>query len=269
MNISDELINLNFCPICNSNKIFKVVEQKGTMNVESSMKIDLLECKMCKHWFVNPMPSQKLLNLFYTTQSEYVVPKNYVGTYSINEEMDDCYGLAKTIKNGIHYLELGVGNGLLFNKIRQKNIYGLNIGIEPAPWHNDKDIVDHIDKVKMQNFDLAVSFDVLEHLCDPLSMLLKLSNLLKIDGEIYLTFPNKDSLIAQLQKSKWSMFRAFGHLHYFSYKSVLVMLDKCSLNKILVESIRIRNMSTKQSIKFSFRQKNFIKSFECNLNKYY
>ena len=260
MNIKNEFDILNNCPICNSNKL-QILLKTNTMHPSSDILIDLIECNNCQHWFINPMPQQTILNEFYSTQSEYVVPRGYVGTQDTNEEHSYLKIIFDKISNGNKYIELGVGSGHLFNQVKLRNSQGITVGIEPAPWHEDSNIFKSIDEVTSNDFDFATSFDVLEHLKSPLLMTSKLSSLLKSGGTLMLSFPNKDSLIAKAQQKKWSMFSPFGHLHYFSYKSVQIMLNKSGLDLIAIRRMRPGNMTTMQSIKIALKSKNFIKFF--------
>ena len=72
-------------------------------------------------------------------------------------------------------------------------------------------------------FDIIVSFQVIEHLFDPEAMLANVRKHLKADGIFIMTSPNLDGFGARLLKSKWHGYRE-DHIslkHFAEWQSVL------------------------------------------------
>jgi hypothetical protein len=144
------------------------------------------------------------------------------------------------------YLEIGPGDGSLLRYFdsRQWECYA----VEPGAWARGSDnFVESLDQLSGEViFDVVVASDVLEHTSDPLGTLRRLSDLLAVDGRIYLSFPNSSSLRARIQKERWRMIRPIGHLHYFSRESVTELLARSNLalqhieNYDLLEPLRLQ-----------------------------
>lgn len=270
--IEKNLIDQKNCPICSGDGF--LVDRGKTINPSSDRIIDLLGCLACKHWWHNPLPNQELLNNFYQSSSEYVVPATYAVAMSAkpaNNITDPLFEkifsqlssysdkISNTAKS-FNYLELGMGAGHMFNFFAQKA--NISYGVEPGEWapSASKNIVSSIDKVPADTkFDLIVASDVLEHLSNPTSMLDELGALANDGCLIYCTFPNKDSLKAQIQKSKWHMVRPFGHLHYFSARSLEKMFNKSGWHIAQMKNCRIADNSAFDLIRqFDTSEKNIL-----------
>jgi hypothetical protein len=237
-----------FCPICKSSS--KQIDSVKTINPNSELLVNLLECDICKHWFIEEAPSQEELSTMYSSNSEYVVPKGYC-----DEMIDAKFNVSDKLaylqpKYKFNYLELGVGSGQLFNYFKKtaEKAYG----VDPGSWGLDENIVQDIKDVSPIGFDLIVATDVMEHLNNPLEMLNKLNELANDNCTLYFTVPNKDSLKAQIQKGKWSMTRPFGHLHFFSKKSIKKSLELSGWNVVKIKSMRAGNTKIFELLKYFY-----------------
>lgn len=65
------------------------------------------------------------------------------------------------------------------------------------------------------SFDVITSFEVLEHLTDPLGELRNFHRFLRPDGLLYLTTPNFNSISRAMAGSRWSVVNYPEHLNYF------------------------------------------------------
>lgn len=84
-------------------------------------------------------------------------------------------------------------------------------------------------------YDYIVVLDVLEHLHYPTALLKKLKSLLLNDGEILVSIPNiaHNSVLINLLNNRFN-YTTVGlldntHLHFFTYESIIEMLDECNL----------------------------------------
>ncbi|QYR19840.1 class I SAM-dependent methyltransferase [Paenibacillus sp. sptzw28] len=86
--------------------------------------------------------------------------------------------------------------------------------------------------LKRKSFDIICSFQVMEHVDDPLEYLLQFKEYLKDDGLIYIEVPNLNDILLStysLPNYKKFYFRS-AHLFYFSVRSLEVLLDKAGLD---------------------------------------
>ena len=255
-----DMIKLNLkrlknCPICKGTHL-KMINKARTMNPHSDLQVEILKCYNCSHWFVNPTIKQNDLNSLYDKESEYVVaPKGWYTQkteFSIPEHFIINDEKKFQIK-GKKYLEIGIGSGLLFNYFKQ---VGYDCyGVEPGGWAKGlQNVVQDINELIEDKFDVVVLIDVLEHIEDPLSLVKKVLEITNMDGTVYASFPNNQSLRAFFSKEKWRMIHPFGHLHYFSKKSLSVLFES---NGFRINRV-IRNDLLQFSRKSLFRPPYFI-----------
>lgn len=67
--------NASFCPICGGKS--SVIDAAKTINPNSPDVLDLRNCSVCKHWWIDPMPKQEYLSRLYSDNSLFVVHKGY------------------------------------------------------------------------------------------------------------------------------------------------------------------------------------------------
>ena len=67
--------------------------------------------------------------------------------------------------------------------------------------------------IKKNTKNIAVAFDVIEHTTDPIELLNNINNKMKVDGLLFLTFPNADSYKSRLLNSSWSMVVPLAHIN--------------------------------------------------------
>ena len=216
------LLHLSECPVCGQSRL-RVVGRAPTIHPRSGIQVELLECLNCLHWFISPTVPQAILTALYEKGSEYVVGWQPVKrAFSLPERYIIRSELQRSSKPR-KYLEIGVGRGLLLNHFR-----GLGFechGVEPGPWARDIPfVVADMNDLDQEGFDVVVMADVLEHVQDPLALLKRISGLVH-KGVLYMCLPNNESLRARLSKGDWRMVRPFGHLHFFSRRSLSVMLN--------------------------------------------
>lgn len=218
------LKSIHNCPICKGTQV-EIVNKTRTINPNSDLLVAVLKCTDCSHWFISPIPSQSYLNLLYKKASEYVVPKGWNAKktgFTIPEKYI-IKSESRTSNKKKKYLEIGIGSGLLLNYFRQ---IGYNcFGVEPGEWARGiPNVYKDINELDEDNFDVIVLVDVLEHVEEPLSLVRRLSELMNA-GTVYASFPNSQSLRALLLKERWRMIRPFGHLHFFSRNSLLLLFE--------------------------------------------
>lgn len=68
-----------------------------------------------------------------------------------------------------------------------------------------------LSKVTGEQFSLITAFDVFEHLNDPKELLIPMIDMLKADGLIFCTVPNRRTLFEILSRIKWKAGLALGH----------------------------------------------------------
>ena len=140
-------------------------------------------------------------------------------------------------------LDVGCGCGAtgqyLKNHLEVKEVVGIEMNPEMAQQAQtilDQVIIGDVQKIDLpygQNyFDCIICADVLEHLYDPWSVLIKLKNHLSDAGYLLLSVPNVQhwSMIARLLSGRWD-YRDEGildctHIRFFTQKSLQGLLQR-------------------------------------------
>jgi len=254
----DKLVNKDSCPICDGPS--KTIQTVKTININSEDLVELKKCKVCGHWWINPMPAQDYLNSLYEKGSEFVVSSGYQGREEPAKEELEMYVNRFIDKNKelkkMNYLEIGIGPGYLFNFLKEK--VNSCYGIDPCSWKPiDSNIVSSIKDIPQNiKFDIIIIQDVLEHLENPLETMKSVREFANKGCLISCGFPNKDALIAKIQKGNWRMIRPVGHLQYFSSKSIDIMFKESGW-KIIKKYSHWGAPSIKYIIKnFNWKSKN-------------
>lgn len=129
-------------------------------------------------------------------------------------------------------LEIGSSLGLFLEEARNR---GWDVrGIEPSRWATEQasarglevfnGMLDEFD-AEGRLFDVIASWDVWEHLRDPVAALDRAHALLKPDGLLVLTTVNMGGITAKLLRGRWPWFMRM-HLHYFTRRSIEEMVRR-------------------------------------------
>jgi len=239
------------CPICQS--IGRHYLKIKTINHLKDEHVDIMRCETCQHQWVNPLPSQQHLNHLYETGSPDVIGAGWPD--DINERgisraearaLDDIR-LVQTKNEETNYLEIGVGYGVLF-----KQVCGTGIkcyGVEPGLWGRFENVYPSLEALPATvGFDIFVCMDVLEHMENPLELLKQLRSLAKPAAKLYCHFPNVDSFEAKLRGQNWSMYRPFGHLHFFSRHSCARMFENSGWKIVQLQKEGVSNFRNISSV---------------------
>ena len=188
----------------------------------------LFQCPQCRFVGIQPLPAQPIER--YSTDSslvwEYYSRNSAVGFRNACEVLN----LLALRRSTGSLLDVGCASGIFLEEAHAR---GFEVtGVEPNPR-----CVDHI-RTKMDcsiiqgsiesaalppgTFDIIHLGDVLEHFHNPLSVLIRLHDLIKADGVLIINTPNIQSPITRLFQVKPE-----EHLYYFSASTLRKMLKKC------------------------------------------
>lgn len=155
------------------------------------------------------------------------------------------------INNYSSILEFGCSTGYMSKELLKKGckITGVEINKTAAQLAKkycdeiiigDIETIDYKKELKDSKFDYIVFADVLEHLKNPKTVLIKIKQFLKKDGELILSVPNIAHASIRLELLTGDLeYEELGildetHLKYFTKKSIVRLLESCGyyVNKI-------------------------------------
>jgi 2-polyprenyl-3-methyl-5-hydroxy-6-metoxy-1,4-benzoquinol methylase len=136
-------------------------------------------------------------------------------------------------------LDVGSGPGTLLMVARR--VYGYEVqGVEPAKIAADAangyevptycGTVQDYAKTHSEKFDAITSFEVLEHVAEPLDFLQTIRTLLKKDGLLILSTPNLDDPYCLRQRIPPAMPPI--HINFFSRRSLKPLLERAGLTTV-------------------------------------
>lgn len=235
-----EFVSCNYCGLNNTVSLFGHKQ--------------LVKCCNCGLIYVNPRPVQSEVfarygeNYYQTKSPEYGGYEDY---------WDDLAPNAKTSRKRISHIEkllsgtgrlldVGCAGGFFMRAAKERgwDAYGIDVSkyaIKRArtEWNDRVQETDLAGfKTPPGTFDVITFWDVLEHVCDPLSNLRSAFFLLKPGGIVAISTPDAGSLPARLLGEKWLGFRCLEeHNYYFSRRTLRKMLVKAGFTVVAIKSV--------------------------------
>jgi len=223
------------CPVCAGPS--RVLHSANNIHPNKPYVFNFRVCAACSHGWIDPMPTQGLLNHLYARGSRSVIGEWGESRLTIPEQV--C--LRREMKRPpARYFELGVGQGHLYQLFVERGWECT--GVDPGDWAGRFPNVhrDLSDVNPALNADLLVAFDVLEHVSDPVSMLRSVRKLAAPKARLYCAMPNRESLGARRDRQNWRMVLPLGHVNYYSKKSITQALE---LADFAVRYVRATDLS--------------------------
>lgn len=134
-------------------------------------------------------------------------------------------------------LDIGAGSGILLAEATRRG--WSTVGIEPSKWLAEQakgrglavhaGVLPHAE-ITLQH-DYVTLIDVLEHVTDPLDLLLNAKQHLSSDGIGMLVTPDAGSLTARIAGFRWWHYR-IAHVGYFNRNALTILMRRAGLELI-------------------------------------
>lgn len=230
------------CLICESTLLFPM------QGYESNY---LMKCSACSFVFAQKIPTTKELNDHYTsayTREDYLSP---ITVKRYHEILDK---LAPFRQTG-NLLDIGCGVGYFLEVAKERGwqVYGTEYTDESMNINLAKGFCMHQGKLNPENyspefFDVITSFEVIEHINNPLEEMGHINQLLRKGGLFYCTTPNFNSLLRFQLGNKWNVIAYPEHLSYYTPKTINHLLVKTGFKKLAILTTGISITRFKKSI---------------------
>lgn len=242
------------CKLCSSGNIrlLFISENVHGRHVLSKDRFGIYECLTCKVTFTDVTP----------TDSEYY-KKYYKSDYYLSDAQHGAIvlGMIKLLRvishlrnlriidkykpQGNKILEIGCGNGSFLHGLPSYfEKYGIEINHDGYRFikENYKDIKVYNTKIGddalnegVENYDVVVMWNVLEHINDPINFIkIVSSTLLANDGVLIFDVPNRNSLGFRATQKNWFHIDTPRHLFHYQYSVIECMLSAHGLKIIKV-----------------------------------
>ncbi len=200
-----------------------------------------VECEQCKMLYVSPRPTPEILSEFYPNSKQYQFFNDHIFPASVevrrkkifiprvNKVLDYCekYGVKKE-----KLIEVGTGYGIFCEELVKTGAFSDIVGVEAsdslAETCTDKGyrlyngLLEDLEIT--EKFNVAVAFEVLEHIFSPKIFLEKIYNLMNDNSLLMLTFPAWSGFDASILR-EYSSSIDHEHLNYFNEKSISQLLN--------------------------------------------
>lgn len=224
----------NICAYCKSNNNIYCYSTKSIFGDIFQIR----KCNICNAYFLSPNPSKQMLEQAYDI-SYYGDQQNKFSNNFIEKAIDifrknRAKHLNKYIKPNSNILDIGCGNGRLLmfmNQYGNHNLYGIEPGKEASK--RAKKIIglnlktSFLQKNDYDNnfFDAISLYHVFEHIQNPEEVLNIISNILKPEGILVMSFPNITSWQAQIFKGYWLHLDPPRHIFFFKPNDFIKLME--------------------------------------------
>lgn len=243
MNTNNKTISEFNCWICNSKEL-EVVKRSNIQEELSSKSFSISDsnfgttgeihkCKNCG--FLQCSYMQNIIS-FYENLEDF----SYEATRKVRKiQMRKILELIKKYKTNCKLLDIGAGSGILVEEAI--NLGFEAEGVEPSQWLQSKakelGLPVHLGTTKNINpaylYDVVTIIDIIEHVPNPIELLIDIHKVLKDDGIVVVSTPDVGSIMAKLCGFKWWNFK-IPHIGYFNKKILNTAFNNCGFKLIKI-----------------------------------
>ncbi len=206
-------------------------------------KHHLVKCGSCSFVFCNPIPTQEELNKVYESYGR----NDYLSDLTIQAYeriLDSFESFRKT--NKLIDVGCGIGYFLEVAKRRGWDVYGTEYTHEAVTICEAKGANMKLGPLNAANydpesFDIICSFEVIEHINNPLNELSSFNRILRKGGLVYCTTPNFNAVERYQLGSDWNVLGYPEHLSYYTPKTIKRVFKEAGFasKKILATGVSI------------------------------
>ncbi len=237
--IHDGFAEKRKCPLCSADNFETLFVKSGFPHVK---------CKRCELVYVNQILNRREYTKLWSSEdswenvlesNEQVKMQTLEASYSL-----DIAKLYIADDNNISICDVGCGPGTLLTEAKKRGYY--TFGVEPNKrCHKflEEKSIDYtgeffpLKKHVRKKFDCVFLLNALEHMRDPLQIVLEIKKLLKPSGIIYISVPCINALINRIMHEKAGVFAGHSHIQFFSIKTLPMLLEKTGFEVLEYETI--------------------------------
>lgn len=203
-------------------------------------QVDFYQCEGCGVVFRYPMPTDNELSEIYSNLYNESSIVNHMTNQESSDHAINQYYLyfEKLIKNkNLSLLDYGCGTGAMVQKLKNLGIsaYGVESSREARTFAmKEKQLLlyESLTSFADNSIDIVTLIEVIEHLPDPLSVILDIYNKIRPRGVIFITTPNLKGARALLERGDWREAQKRFHVVFFTKKSLTKLLINAGFSKI-------------------------------------
>lgn len=235
------------CPVCKSRR---------TAAFQDVREYHFRKCEMCQFVFLNPMPSEMVLESMYNIGGQ-ITPDYYPKAKSrLHRALRIAMHLYRFAWRG-PVLDVGCGGGFQVEAFRRLGMRptGLDISANSIAFARNRFgksefYCENFEKFLSRNkkFKLIYSSEVIEHVVDIDEYINFLSEIIFDRGYIYITTPNIDSTLVPENILDWDVFNPPRHVQFFQPDNLRRLFEDRGF------SVRKRFRGPKAGLRYLFRK---------------
>jgi len=239
-----EFVHVN-CPACGSDDAAYKFEK---------YRCSFVECKTCSTLYMSPRPTQEIMGDYYSNSENYALWNKYIFPKSEASRREkicrpNLEFIVSTCKaEGMELptlLEIGPGFGTFAALANQVEYFGTVTVVERTPEMVEacqsrglnviNASLETLGDEYKSSVDIAVCFEVIEHVFDPVVFLSTINRLLKPSGLFVFTCPNGQGFDTMMLGSA-SPAVDTEHVNLFNTNSIGILLERTGLDLVSVET---------------------------------
>ena len=226
-------------------------DERDTTRLYTKFNWGIERCRRCGLIYANPRAPEETILARYSSEyfwNEYLPAVSAPGgNYDLDYQDQRHAAMLGLIRRhspgGRRMLEVGTGAGL-FLKAAQRagwDTAGLELSSEGSAFARDRlglDVrTERAEEMSFAaaSFDVAVMFDVIEHLFDPVTVLEATRRAVVPGGIIVVSTPNYDALSRFVLGVDWAVLSPLEHVYYFTEGTLGAMLRKSGWDRVVAE----------------------------------
>lgn len=240
------------CTLCKSNDI-RFVKTVKDSNHYLEGQWSLCYCPSCRVHFLADAPDPREISRYYPAQRYYTHNRpradgklmSMIYGYYYGSDKSAISGLmyyalrksinmfpSKNFSNGGYLLDVGCGNGQLLQRFGQYGFHCEGYDVDENALRAAQSIGvttysgDFLESVLDQKYGVVILNQVLEHLHDPLKILLRVKELLLENGTLIISVPNARCADFRMLRDSWTAFQAPTHLFHHNIDSLTFLVEK-------------------------------------------
>lgn len=211
----------------------------------------LCQCANCGFVFSQGIPTEQVLYDYYKEEYERNDYFSPITLKRYNEILDKIEPYRKTGR----LMDVGTGIGFFAEEAIKRGweVHGVELtdeAIEICEAKGIKMIKGKIDpdNYAPESFDIITSFEVIEHINNPIEELENYQKILRKGGVVYVTTPNFNSLLRYRLKEKYNVITYPEHLSYYTPKTLKAVFRRCGFKtkKLETTGISLTRLRTSQ-----------------------
>ena len=237
------------CPLCkeqnikiletiNKNELLKLYKKMTSIDFSYLLNEDInfCECKNCKLIFYNPLITGD--EKFYNSLQEF--------DWYYMDEKEEYHYAKEYINETDNILEVGSGKGAFAKHLVTNNYVGLDFSENAKKMAADNGILIENEMIQdysikhQEEFDVVVSFQVLEHVSDPKSFIESKLEALKVGGKLIIAVPSEDSFLKYVENGILNM--PPHHVTRWSDNTFKYMADRYKLDILDIYHERVQDV---------------------------